>query len=185
MDRPSEIVNRLPQSRDLTPSAFVRECAETLVRASGGNPILDVACGSGRNGLYLASFGCEIVFIDRDLTRLQDHGRFNSFEIDLAQAPWPIGPCELGGIVNVHFLLPELFPHFAASLAPGAYLLLETVPGCGCNYRELPKAGRLRQQLAADFDLEKYRERTVGPPDLGAVSVRLLARKHVSPADNR
>ena len=137
----------------MAPSAFVRECAETLVRASRGKPILDVACGSGRNGLYLASFGCEIVFIDRDLTRLQDHGRFNSFEIDLARAPWPIGPCELGGIVNVHFLLPELFPHFAASLAPGAYLLLETVPGCGCNYRELPKAGRLRQQLAADFDL--------------------------------
>ncbi len=171
------MVNRLPRSRDLTPSAFVRECAERVVRASGGKPILDVACGSGRNGLYLASFGSEIIFVDRDLSQFHDQGRFTSFQVDLVRDQWPYQPCTLGGIINVHFLLPGLFPKFAASFAPGAYLLLETVPGYGHNYLELPKAGSLRRKLAKDFEIEVYRERTVGPPDADAVAARLLARR--------
>jgi len=177
MSASSDPVNRLPHSRDLTPSAFVRECAERVVRASGGKPILDVACGSGRNGIYLASLGCEVVFVDRDLTRLHDRGRLASFEIDFVRDSWPFVPGTLGGIIDVHFLQSNLFPRFAASLAPGAYLLLETVPGCGRNYRELPKAGLLRQRLTKDFELEVYRERTVGPPEVGAATVRLLARR--------
>lgn len=177
MSTSSKTVNRLPHVRDLTPSAFVRACAELLARDSRGKPILDVACGSGRNGFYLASFGCDIIFADRDLTRLHDRGRVTSLEIDFARDAWPFARCTLGGIVNVHFLLPKLFSRFAASLAPGAYLLLETVPGCGHNYRELPKTGSLRRELTRDFEFEEYRERRVGPPDIGAVSVRLLARR--------
>ena len=168
---------RLAHPRDLTPSAFVRECAERVIRACGGKPILDVACGSGRNGLYLASFGCEVVFVDRDLSQFHDRERFASFAIDLARDHWPFPPRTLGGIIDVHFLLPGLFPHFAASAAPGAYLLLETVPGCGRNYRELPKAGRLRNALAETFDVEVYREGKIGPSDIDAVTVRFLGRR--------
>lgn len=167
----------LPPQRDLTPSAFVRTCAEKLVQAARGRPILDVACGSGRNGWHLASLGCEVIFADRDLTPLHDRARCASIEIDLARNPWPFARGALGGIVVVHFLLSGLFPHFAASLAPGGYLLLETVPGCGRNYVELPTAGNLRQELTGDFTFEKYRERTVGPPGCGAVTVRILARR--------
>lgn len=171
MERP------LPPQRDLTPSAFVRTHAETLVQAARGKPILDVACGSGRNGWHLASLGCDVVFVDRDLIPLYDRARCASFKIDLNRDPWPFGPNTLGGIVNVHFLLPSLFPHFAASLAPGSYLLLETVPGCGHNYVELPRVGSLRQELAGAFTFEVYRERIIGPPDCDAVAVRLLAKK--------
>jgi SAM-dependent methyltransferase len=177
MPTSSATSNRLPNSRDLTPSPFVRECAEKVLRASMGMPILDVACGSGRNGLYLASLGCEVIFVDRDLTQFHDRGRFPSFQIDLAQDQWPFASRTLGGIIDVHFLLPSLFPRFAASLAPGGYLLLETVPGCGRNYLELPKLGRLRQELTEHFDFEKYRERKIKPPNIDAVMVRLLARR--------
>lgn len=171
------MTKRRAHPRELTPSAFVRECAESMARASGDKPILDVACGSGRNGLYLASLGCKVIFVDRDLSRFHAQGRFVSSQIDLAREPWPFGLCTLGGIIDVHFLMPDLFPHFAASLAPGAYLLLETVPGCGQNYLELPKVGCLRRRLAGNFDFERYRERAVGPPDLDAATVRLLARR--------
>lgn len=167
----------LPPQRDLAPSAFVRQCAEQIVRAAGDKPVLDLACGSGRHGWYLESFGCDVVFVDCDLAPLHDRARCKSFAIDLARDPWPFGPSSLGGIVSVHFLLPELFPHFAAALTPGGCLLVETVPGCGHNYRELPKAGCLRQKLAEDFTFQMYQERTVGPPDTGAVTVRLLAQR--------
>lgn len=167
----------LPPQRDLAPSAFVRQCAEKLAIAAGNKPILDVACGSGRNGLYLASLGCEVIFADRDLAPLHDRTRCASFAIDLVRDPWPFGTAALGGIIDVHFLLPELFSQFAASLVPGGRLLLETVPGCGNNYLELPKAGHMRRKLAGTFDFEEYREKAVGPPDIDAVTVRLLARK--------
>jgi SAM-dependent methyltransferase len=155
----------------------VRQCAKKLVRAAGGRPILDVACGSGRNGLYLASFGCGVIFADYDLTPLHERARCAALKIDLARDPWPFGLATLGGIIDVHFLLPDLFRHFAASLAPEGCLLLETVSGYGSNYRELPKAGNLRQELAENFDFEQYRERAVGPVGCGAVTVRVLARR--------
>lgn len=126
---------------------------------------------------FLASLGAKVTFIDRDLTRLHERARSGALHIDLARDRWPFTRGSLGGIIEVHFLLPKLFPEFAASLAPGGYLLLETVPGCGHNYRELPEAGRVRQGLAGAFDFEEYRERGVGPSEADAVTVRLLARR--------
>jgi len=68
-----------------------------------------------------------------------------------------------GGIINVHFLLPALLPHFASSLSRGGYLLLETVPGCGNNYLQLPKEGELHSLLKGAFEFEYYKERKIGP----------------------
>jgi hypothetical protein len=83
----------------------------------------------------------------------------------------------VGGIINVHFLLPALFPFCESSLSPGGYLLLETVPGCGGNYLELPKAGGIRSALGKAFDFEFYKEGKVGPRGYDAVTVQLLARR--------
>ena len=98
-------------------------------------------------------------------------------QLDFVKDAWPFGPCTLGGIVNVHFYLPELFPSFEYSLSPGGYLLFETVPGCGGDYLELPKAGQLKGLLGKAFEIEYYKERKVGPVDYDAVTVRLLAKK--------
>jgi hypothetical protein len=95
----------------------------------------------------------------------------------LAKDSWPFGPIFAGGIINVHFLLPQLFPSFERSLLPGGYLLLETVSGYGGNHLELPKAGELRSVLEKVFQFEFYQESPVGPSDCDAVTVRMLARK--------
>jgi hypothetical protein len=100
--------------------------------------------------------------------------------MDLFTDPWPFGVSRAGGIVNVHFLLPSLFPSFESSITPGGYLLLETVPGCGGNYLQLPKAGELRAALERSFDLEFYKERKVGPVSFDAVTVQLLGRRKES-----
>src|ERR1017187_7703007 len=90
----------------------------------------------------------------------------------------------VGGIINVHFLLPALFPFCEQSLSPGGYLLLETVPGCGGNYLELPKANELRSALEMLFELEFYRERKVGPVACDAVTVQVLAKKRYQPSES-
>lgn len=160
----------------------MRRFASKIAGAAAGLPILDVACGSGRNGLFLHNLACTVICVDNDLTRFQTQGHASvgnlvSRQLDLVKNAWPFGECSLGGIVNVHFLLPALFPYFERSLAPGGYLLLETVPGCGGNYLELPKVGRLRSSFGKAFVVESYQERRVGPRGHGAVTVKMIARR--------
>ena len=172
------------------PSPLVRRFAENIAEAASGKPVLDVACGSGRNALALAQLGCKVICVDWDLTALQSQlvhlretvlkkavAKLSPHQMDLVKEPWPFAPSAAGGIVNVHFLLPTPFPRFEQSLSPGGYLLLETVPGCGGNYLELPKAGELKSVFGEAFEFEFYKERKVGPPGCDAVTVRMLARK--------
>jgi len=180
-------------SYGLEPSALVRRFAPKIAEAAAGKPLIDVACGSGRNALTFAQLGCTVICVDRDLANLQAHvkhfrrtelrkvsAKLSLHQMDLVKDRWPFTARLAGGIINVHFLLPELFPFFERSLSPGRYLLLETVPGCGGNYLELPKAGELRSALERAFDLELYQERKAGPLGFDAVTVKVLARKRGS-----
>jgi tellurite methyltransferase len=177
----------------LEPSPFVRRFAKRIADAATGRPLIDVACGSGRNAITFAQLGCTVICVDRDLGALQDQlehlrctelrnalARLSLHQLDLVKDRWPFAAYRAGGIINVHFLLPALFPLFERSLSPGGYILLETVPGCGGNYLELPKAGELRSAFERGFDLEFYRERKVGPPGFDTVTARVLARKRSS-----
>ena len=169
---------------------MVRRFASRLVDAAGDLPILDVACGSGRHAVLLLQLGCTVICVDKDLTALQARrarlsrtlfskvpGQLVLQSLDLVKDPWPFGPSTVGGILNIHFLAPALFPYFARSLSPGGYLLLETFPKCGRNYLDLPKAGEVRAALENAFDLEVYKEGKVGPHGYDAVTVQTLARR--------
>jgi tellurite methyltransferase len=171
-------------SREFEPSKLVRQFGPRIFAAAAGMPVLDVACGSGRNALFLAQLGCAVTCIDNDPSKL---GHLNVLgsrslttqlqirEMDLTKDVWPFAESSVGGIVTVHFFLPCLFPLFGACLSPGGYLLFETPSGHGGNYRELPKSGEVRSALAELFHLELYRERRVGPPRCDAVVVQVLA----------
>jgi SAM-dependent methyltransferase len=172
------------------PSRLVQTFAPKMAEASGGRPILDVACGSGRNARPFFRLGCTVICVDRDLSRLQGRKLSDFHDLSAAESPrltfrqmdlvndiWPFGVSSVGGIINIHFFLPRLLSDFESSLSPGGYLLLETVPGCGGNYLELPKAGFVRAHLEETFDFECYEETKVGPSDYDAVTVRLLARR--------
>ena len=169
---------------------MVRRFASRLVDAAAGLPILDVACGSGRHAMLLLRLGCTVICVDKELAALQTRlvrlsrtlfskvsGNLVLQRLDLIKDPWPFGPRTVGGILNVHFFTPRLFPFFARSLSPGGYLLFETVPGCGGNYLELPKAGEVRNALGKAFDFEFYKEGRVGPRAYDAVTVQTLARR--------
>jgi SAM-dependent methyltransferase len=178
---------------NLEVSSLVLKFGAKVVAASHRKPILDVACGSGRNAFFLSSLGATVICMDRELTRLrevlaqnastgiiEETDRLVPQQIDLIKDPWPFDYGTAGGIINVHFTFPALFPFFASSLIPKGYLLLETVPGCGDNFMELPKTGELRTALEADFEFEMYKEKPVGPVESKAVTVKLVARKRDS-----
>ncbi len=189
-DNKREALRNRPEGPSAEASPLLRRFASRITDAAQGMPILDVACGAGRNAIFLAQLGCAVVCIDRDLTKLEAQllrlkdtplrpasARLTLTKLNLIQDSWPFGPCTVGGIINVHFYSPALFPLFKNSLALGSYLLFETIPGCGGNYVELPKAGEVRLALGDAFHLEFYREARVGPARSEAATVRLLARK--------
>ncbi len=163
-----------------------------MVKAAADEPILDVACGSGRNAIFLSQLGCKVICIDKDLTSLRrqatyrlhmssdEEQRLELRQLDLVQDSWPFDEASVGGIVNVHFFLPSLFPLFEKSLSPGGYLIFESVPGCGGNYLQLPPMGYVRSLLTTGFDIEVYKERKVGPPARDAVITLTVAKRKSS-----
>jgi hypothetical protein len=140
--------------------------------------------------VFLALLGCTVVCVDRDLIPIQSQqkrlrrtsirdavDRLRLVQLDLIRDGWPFGACTMGGIINIHFLAPQLFKCFESTLVPGGCLLLETVPGCGGNYRQLPKVGELKTALAKTFAFELYRERKIGPPSHEAATVQVFAQR--------
>jgi len=172
------------------PSKALVDVADELTSISQ-YPVLDAGCGYGRNAIALASRGLSVVCADRNYDRLSSITRSVSINDDLKQVNsrlslvlaelehfrWPFSQSCFGAIVCVHFLDTALFDAFRYSLVPNGRLYIETFGGHGENYLDLPKAGQLRDLLSRHFQLAFYRERSVGPSDSGAVSVKLFGKK--------
>jgi SAM-dependent methyltransferase len=95
---------------------------------------LDVACGAGRNALYLAAQGFTVDALDISqaaLDRARGDAERRGLDVswicgDLEHAPddvLPSGPYDL--IVWVRYVNPTLHAPLASRLAPGGYLLCE------------------------------------------------------------
>lgn len=182
-----------PNARDLieiAPTAMVRRFGTEMVIGAGDRPILDVACGGGRNAILIAYLGGNVICIDKDLSKLaaqsirlrgtvfaQAFSRITPVALDLIKDEWPFSANSIGGIVNVHFLHTRLFPLFVRSTTHGGHLLLETIQNRGENYRDLPRAGTLRSAFEPSFVLDVYRERRCGPDGHDSVTVQLLGRR--------
>ena len=109
------------------PSIFLQQWIDRVPRGRA----LDVACGAGRNALYLAECGFEVDAVDisaealaraRD-TALQSGLQLNWLEHDLEQPLSLQNPYQL--ILNIRYVNLPLLRQLAAMLAPGGYLVCE------------------------------------------------------------
>lgn len=111
------------------PSAIVRRALPWL---PSEGLALDLACGAGRNAVFLAGRGLRVVAVDlsveglrhtarkartRELPILPVHADLGSFAVRSGSAQV---------IVNTHFLLRSTFPLILDALAPGGLLVFET-----------------------------------------------------------
>jgi 2-polyprenyl-3-methyl-5-hydroxy-6-metoxy-1,4-benzoquinol methylase len=95
---------------------------------------LDVACGRGRNALWLARQGFETTAIDRDaaiVAALEAGARrdgllLTALAMDLEGGDVSLGDEAYDVIVVVHYLHRPLFPALRAALRPGGVLVYET-----------------------------------------------------------
>jgi SAM-dependent methyltransferase len=166
------------------PSRFLHQQVEKL---DASLPVLDAPCGFGRNSLFLARQGYNVVGVDIDVERVnflrrrarEDEGltgNLNLIVCDLDAEILPLEPEVFGSVVVVHFI-PSRWPSFSAMLRSGGLLVFETMGGQGKNYLELPVRGQMRTLLGPAFKILVCREQLVGPPRRNAVTVRLVAQK--------
>lgn len=165
------------------PSEFlVRHAAEFHGR------VLDVACGSGRNAVYLARRGIAVEAIDQAHTGLRQLQRraaeerldVQAVQADLTCYPLPVGRYD--GVLQVRYLQRDLFPALIAALRPGGVLLIETFL---VDQRELghprnPAFLLERGELRASFRQLRtlaYEEGLLGSGASQAFLARLLAQR--------
>jgi SAM-dependent methyltransferase len=95
---------------------------------------LDVACGRGRNALWLAEQGLRVRALDRDpaaIESLSAEAQRRRLPVDAAVHDLEAGDARLGVacfdvIVGVHYLHRPLFPALVNALRPGGLLIYET-----------------------------------------------------------
>jgi tellurite methyltransferase len=149
---------------------------QTVLDAQPRGRALDVACGRGRNALYLSRMGFDVealdisdVAIDHLRRRAREEGLPVAARVaDVAGEPLPEGPFEV--VVNTFFLERSILGTLRDVLAPGGLLVFATFVGGRFSLRP----GELRSAFA-DLEVLEYRE---GPPLPGdRPRACLLARK--------
>jgi tellurite methyltransferase len=109
---------------NLTPSSVLSQYWHLASRGSA----LDIACGNGRNSLFLAEKGFIVDAVDISTVatgHLNDkHPGIHVICQDLDT--WEMSPNRYDLIVNVHFLDRRLLPMIEGALKPGGVLIFES-----------------------------------------------------------
>jgi 2-polyprenyl-3-methyl-5-hydroxy-6-metoxy-1,4-benzoquinol methylase len=102
-----------------------------------GQRVLDIACGEGRNSVWLARQGCDVVGIDisplalKKARRLAENGnvRVQFREADVREWEWSPAAFDAVVCIFIQFAAPaerqRLFEGFKATLRPGGVLVLQ------------------------------------------------------------
>ena len=114
------------------PSPFLSREIETIKNLAPGFDALDIACGEGRNSLFLAQHGFNTTGLDISdigLAKGRKRAETNGLDVDFRRVDLDIyifeGTYDL--ILNFNFLLRKLIPYEVAALHPGGLLLFDTI----------------------------------------------------------
>jgi tellurite methyltransferase len=174
------------QTRLWEPAAVVVRVLEAHAGLLPGNRGLDLACGSGRNAVYLALAGMQVTAVDilpdaleqaRDLAA-RHATRIRTLELDL-EKPGALDDIQADLVVVVRYLERSLFAAIVACLASGGILAYETFSGPQTEGRcRNPRFVLQPGELATAFPGLQVLEHETGFAGRARVA-RLIARRPV------
>jgi 2-polyprenyl-3-methyl-5-hydroxy-6-metoxy-1,4-benzoquinol methylase len=114
------------------PSPFLFREIERIHRLAPGNRALDIACGEGRNSIFLAQQGFRVTALDISDVGLGKAAQWAEAEgvvidfqrVDLDKYRFAE---RFDLIINFNFLLRELIPEEVRALSPGGLLIIDTI----------------------------------------------------------
>lgn len=125
-------------------SPLLEKTVELLHEENMQVPVLDLACGSGRNGLYLLNQNIPVVFADIKESALEQiestvnchHGEekstANFWQVDFEQDSFeqeelkPLAGKSFSAIIVFRYLHRPLFEQIKQAVIPGGYVVYET-----------------------------------------------------------
>ena len=114
------------------PSRFLAERIEEVKRLCPGRKALDIACGEGRNSIFLARQGFSVTGLDISavgLAKARDWAARGGLDCDFRLVnleEYAITEA-YDLIINFNFLLRDLIPQEVAALTPGGVILFDTI----------------------------------------------------------
>ena len=176
-------------SVEAEPAALVRAELGRQQHAAAAGPVLDLACGAGRNALPLARAGHAVIGLDRDRARLAAlRTAARGLHVSLIQADLeasntiPLASESCAAVLVFRYLHRPLAPEIVRVLRPDGLLLYETFT---LDHREIAQhprnpafllePGELPRIFAA-LETLRAEEARVSAPEPEAVA-RLVARK--------
>ena len=157
--------------------------------------VLDLACGAGRNGLFLVSHNVPVIFADNNEAHLQsirsalDLAEFSvsnsecwliDFEAEVEEGRNPLAGKSFDAVIVFNYLHRPLFPLIEAAIRPGGLIVYETFTvdqkkfGRPRNPDFLLRHEELRRAFAGWEIIESFEGEASNPKR--AIS-RLIARK--------
>jgi SAM-dependent methyltransferase len=119
-------------------SPLLSEYLPLLQAAAHQAPVLDLACGRGRNGLYLLDNGCRVTFADRDndalfevaqqvaSRALQQKSLARLWQQDFEQGNKPLAKECYGAVIVFRYLHRPLMEQLKQAVLPGGLIIYET-----------------------------------------------------------
>lgn len=173
------------ETADKPPEPIVVSTAARLPPACA----LDLACGLGRNSLYLAALGWRVKAVDYSATALQMlRERMQSADLDiqlvhadLERGEYEIPPSSTDLILDCCYLQRDLFPIIRAGVRPGGYFVgvLPLAGDPSMNPRYLVEPGELRGYFD-DWEIEQYSEGRPGNDPARRMRAQIAARRPAS-----
>jgi tellurite methyltransferase len=118
----------------MAPDPLLMEFSSLLEDENLEGPVLDLACGRGENGLFLAGLNLPVILADRSQGALEaarrsaeDRGLKAEFwEVDLETGTNPLQEEYYRAILVFHYLYRPLIPYIRRGTRKGGILVYET-----------------------------------------------------------
>jgi len=121
--------------RVLKPAQLLVEHVELFLQKTSPGPVLDLACGNGDNGIFLAQRGCQVTCCDmspESLSRAEklaqaNNARIETWQVDLEiDGVNPLPSDAYGAILVFRYLHRPLLECIRKALKNGGLLIYET-----------------------------------------------------------
>ena len=110
-------------------SNWVKFCIDKVVKLRNKKTAMDLACGLGKNSIYLSEKGYKVISVDLDFISLKYFHKQNIAKVqsDLENfSAWPFDKRVFDVIVVTNFLDRKIFKNIEYSLKENGYLIYET-----------------------------------------------------------